>query len=299
MKRLGFSQCAILFGLLGLTLTVSRGHTNTLIVPKEAENRFGSVWADPFFFGQGYVEQVYAASEFAGVPEDVFVLTEISFRIDDLATRPLDAVKPFITLEMNVFPGSMEEIVQRKSGIVTPQITVFSGTNVHLTAREGLVGAFDVRFTLQQPFVYDRRLGHLCLSVLSWGEYSGRARDMDAQGIFIVPGDSTSGISFERGVYIYREPIGTKQVTPTVMVTRFIHTATLAVIEGIGRFEETVQIDVRIIGSARTIRVEGSSDVNGPYSVEPNTEINMMGEGKVRCVIRASDSGRYFRIQVE
>lgn len=193
MKR-PHCRTALLVSLLPLLLGSARSQTNTFIVPKEAESALGPSAVDPFFSTVS-AEQAYAATEFGSLPSDVIAITEIAFRVDEALARPLDATFKDLILHMNVFTGSMQEIVARGSGLQNPISTVYYQTNAHLTGRPGQVDGFDVRFPLRVPFLFDRRRGQLVLEINAGVQIDGKAMvHMDAIG------DPVGG--FDREAYI-------------------------------------------------------------------------------------------------
>ena len=294
MKRRRFSsRLFLLVSVLSLLVTHIEGQTNAIIIPAEAEEMFGDSFADPFFFSS-YVEQIYGQSEFADAPGDVLNITSIAFRVDESSRRALDAEKPEIMLWMNIFRGAMEEVVEKKTGVQNPVSVVFREQNVHLLGRTGLVEAFDVSFALETPFVYDRRLGQLVVTILSNGQYTGTGTSMDAHGIY-----GNGGISFERGAYIYIEPFGVRRVVARLMDSKISYHTKGATIETIEVTQGSVFITFTVIGIDGTTEVEGAPFVNGPYTVEPNAQYTTTPEGKTRAMIPVSTDDRFFRVRLE
>lgn len=284
----GISSSVFGVGILISTLGAVHAGTSTLIVPKEAEISFGSTFADPFF-GYSYVEQIYAASEFSALPADIITLTEVAFRVNESSLEALDVVIPRVQLLMNVFSGSMQEAVDRQSGVEAPVVVVLDGRDVHLTGRAGQVQAYDVRLPFQTSFAYDRRLGQLVLSILTEGGYSGKVLGMDAYGML---GE------FDRGAHILTEPLGQRRARAIILATEFVYQMLSATIDAIRRVADSIQIDFSVVGEPRDIIIEGSEMVTGPYTVEGGAELTATGEGKMRAIIPMSSNNRFYRVRL-
>jgi hypothetical protein len=168
--------------------------TNTLIVPPEASNQAGNSFANALTGPDG--QQVYSAGEFSAAESDILLFTGVSFRVNDNGGT-LNAVLPRVTLRMATFPGSMAEARRDPFANLAGSITVYDEGDVHLqaaAAAPGTISPFDVKFTFEQPFTYDRRLGQLVLHIHNSNPtmFPAEVNSMDA-----------IGADFDRGIYFH------------------------------------------------------------------------------------------------
>jgi len=276
----------VLLGILSLALAAALGQTNVFYMPKEAEEMPGISAADPFF-GATNDEQVYAAAEFAHVPADIITITEVAFRVYRESHVPLDVVIERLLLRLEIFKGTMAELVAKQTGLKNPTI-VFDRSNVRLVGRMGDSAAFDIRFSLKSPFTYDRRMGHLVLNIISNGSF-GSKTSMDALG-----GDW----SFSRGAYINVEPGGRRSITPKIMAAKFSYKVLSAQIDAIQRFPTEVRLACALSGAPDFIQVESSATVAGAFQSEANVRYDRISPERLLATIPASSASRYFRIQL-
>jgi hypothetical protein len=275
----------------------ARGQTNTIIIPKEVENRFGNLWESAFAVGRDYMEQIYAASEFNEIAAVPILIIELAFRVDNLQTEKV-VTWPSIKLDMDVFPGSMAEIVDRKSGVEdypNSTTTVFEQSNFSFAAKAGDGSSFELRFPLQTPFLYDPRLGQLVLSIHAIDASLG----LDAALIYKTPDDPNSGSTFDRGAYIYWELFGPRQVNPLIAATRITFTSTFLIVNSIRSFGEDFQIYFTPYPSSSKVQIEAATIVTGPYNVENTAEVSSIGNGEMRAVLPITDSRRFFRVRLD
>lgn len=202
-----FYQVAIVVVFFAPTIT-AQIQTNSLVVPETAAHQFGDRGADPFFFAEPPdVTQLYLPSLFTASAEGLSI-TEVAFRKNE-TPGSLDVVVPRITLQMSILPtaanGNLSQTINTA--------IVFDEENVHLRAAAGQgPGAFDLRFQLNLPYVYDPRLGSLVLKFMSSFNPEGRVASMDAQ---------SSG----QAAYYYTEPGGARRVDSLLLVTQFSYSA--------------------------------------------------------------------------
>jgi len=276
----------VLLGILSLALAAALGQTNVFYIPKEAETSFGSTYADPFFQTTND-EQVYAAAEFAHVPADIITITEVALRVSHRSEDRLDVVIERLLLRLEIFKGTMAELVAKKTGLNNPTI-VFDRSNVRLVGRFGDPAAFDIRFPLKSPFTYDRRTGHLVLNIISTGEV-GSKTDMDAFG---------GGGSFSRGAYIDVEDGGRRAISARIMSAKFSYKVLSAQIDAIQWFPTEVRLACTLSGAPDFIQVEGSASVAGAFQSEANVQYHRISPERLLATIPASSASRYFRIQL-
>src|SRR5690606_15791241 len=119
--------------------------------------------------------------------------------------------------------------------------TVYARTNVTLKGQIGAPEDFAVRFTLESPFLFDRRRGHLVLGISATG-HSGGFRRMDAEPGYVLPGDPSTGTSFDRGAFIVAQPFGQRAVLPGTIVTEFAF-KTVVTIDAIRSVTNSVEIE--------------------------------------------------------
>jgi hypothetical protein len=188
--------------------------TNTMIVPREAATGFTEGSADPFFFTERDISQVYGASLFERAGSEVIAITGVAFRKEETTRSSIDVVVPRIILTMSIFPGTVSNATGDFSGNLN-RVTVFDSENVHLFAPAGTQPhtAFSLRFNFAQPFLYDRRLGQLTLNIQSH-QTSGQLGSVDAQ--FSSTGE---------GRYFYYEPGLIPKSSGEVIVSEFSYVA--------------------------------------------------------------------------
>ena len=174
-------------------------------------------------------------------------------------------VKGPLDLRMNIFPGSMQDAVKRGSGARDlPVTTVYYGQNVHFTGPIGQADAFDIRFPLETPFLYDRRKGQLVISEHTGDDgYVGSAARFDAQRT-----------GFDRGVYLGPQFLERPLPVGATTVTKFSFRSVAAFIESIRVATNVVHIEFTVSSGPASIQIEGSAEVAGPYTTEPDVQID-------------------------
>jgi hypothetical protein len=191
--RLGFlpSRSNVLAIVLGIFGCLPDGaQTNVYTVPQELQSAPGNGSA-AFFLDNPHVQQVYAASEFSGLPVDAVMITGIAFRPDELiAGGSLSATIPGLELRLGILRGSIDSIPS--TGFAdTDNSIVFRGQGINLRGQSDL--SFPLTIPFQAPFVYDRRAGQLVLDIFQT-EGSLRSGAFDAErvdhgrGLFIFSG---------------------------------------------------------------------------------------------------------------
>jgi hypothetical protein len=161
----GFHQAlSTVCTIVALLLNVSQNkgaQTNVIYMPTEMETALGSRYENPFSGWYYRYEQVYSSNLFAHLPAETVILTEVSFRAEQ--ERAVSVI-PGALLALNVFQGSMEEIITRGTGYQLDAVRVFEG-DIRWNAIR--TNAFDLRFPLTTPFV-GRRFGYR-LRAVSFG----------------------------------------------------------------------------------------------------------------------------------
>jgi hypothetical protein len=277
MKRHSCFRVILITGLFAVTV-LCRGQTNTIVLPREAEVAFGNAKDDPLFLG--YFEQIYASSEFSDLPIDTILITRIAFRIDETEQR-LTNFGGGVVLRMNTFHGSLEDIVQRKTGRQEPEVTVFEENEFVIPGQPGEL-AFDIRLHLKKPFLYDRRLGHLVLTIDSTG----------GRGIV-----DAWAVSADRGFYIYLHSFLEGYKFESHMLSTEFSYIIPPNIQVIHKFKDDVQIVFSFSGASETLRVEGSNTLNGPYAPIENAELKLLSSSSMRANIPVSTGKQFFRIR--
>jgi hypothetical protein len=187
----------------------AHAQTNTLIVPQEAENGFGSLSFAPFAYSP--FQQVYSATEFEHAQAPLIEITGIAFRLNETGPS-LDVIVPRVELYLNIFRGPMSALDRTSMGanLGLDPIMVFGQPNVRLRAEAGQgAGAFDVYIPFERSFLYDRRAGQLVL----FGRFdSGTGTHQDFDLI---------DASFDRGLLIFPQPLTEPLSRPSILATQF------------------------------------------------------------------------------
>jgi hypothetical protein len=270
------------FAASALVCLSINAQTSVIVLPKEIETTYGNAWTYQFADG----EHIYAASEFDLAPSDVIIITGLAFRVDEAYTNSRAAIWR-IGLEMNVFPGSMKEIIERKTGVTNPIVDVFTGAVTQLP-RNGPSLDYDLVMSFDRPFVYDRRIGPLVVQTRTYSVDNHPFTDIDAQS---VPA--------ERGVHIYTEGgfDPRRIVRPAMATTQFFFVTKQARINEIRRLSDVIQLAITVIGSPlSTVKIEGATVVDGPYSEEPNVRLRVETDGQVIAEISLPVRSRFFRV---
>lgn len=253
---------------------------------------FGDTFENPFFSTMGIEQQAYAASEFGGAPNDVMIITGLAFRLNDHPSgASMDATIPLIRFQIGVFPGPMSLITEDVNWNLPAPLTVYEMRSVRLRAGgKEPPSEFDVKFTFERPFFYDRTRGQLVLEIHSQGQWMGEPGDMDAHRV-----------SFDRGAYIYSEPGGIYRKVGLMMATKFFYKIIAATIDSIRVDTDTnsVEIDFSFTDTPHFVQVEGSPTVDGTFSREPGVELSQVSPGKMRAIVAVSTVNRFFRIQLQ
>ena len=169
--------CAL--ALLTVTaLATARGQTNTLVVPAEMADRYGP--ADLTAYRENQI--IYGADLFAHASEDEIIVYGVAFRLDEKRSS-LNTVVPRIEIFLSTYTRSILEARPHPVWNHGPdRLRVYHGENVLLNvSRNTSPNDFGVAFQFQQPFVYDRRSGHLVLDFnVSFGVESPLVFDVAA-----------------------------------------------------------------------------------------------------------------------
>jgi hypothetical protein len=191
----------------------------------------------------------------------------------------------YVGIYLYVFPGTMDEIIQRKSGIPDdPNLgdRVFSGT-IQLPTNKPDPEVFDLKFPFIFPFIYHPDAGQLVLEFRS-----GIAATLDAQGVV-----------YDRGVHITTEFLGEREVHSGMFVTRFTYQTVFVQINSIHQLESSFEIEFTQYG-AKEIELVGTRDPAGPYALDAEAkieEIQPAGGGRFKAVVPNSRDLRFFRIR--
>jgi hypothetical protein len=196
--------CAV--ALLLTAISPIRAQTNTLVVPSDLANNYGSIGDDPLFYGS--VQLIYGSAEFEAAPTDIIEITGFSWRVDDASSESLDITIPAMKLILGAYPGppsGISDFFQQNLG-PNPVTVLFTQNPVHLVAERGL--GFNAHFAFQTPFFYDRRVGPLVMQIGSATRF-GSSFGFDAE-------DSSEN------VLLYQEPIDGRLVKiGETLVTEF------------------------------------------------------------------------------
>lgn len=226
--RLPIRTTLAAFALLGVAATPA-SHADTLVVPAARETVEGN-GANAIPFGKSPAsanpvryQQVYAASEFAGVG-DLLTITELRFRID--SANGLAAPVQFDEIEVrlsttDVTPDAMDTL-NYDNNVGADDTLVFTGSFLWDACGEGsadCVGAgprdFDLPIPLSQPFVYDPAAGNLLLEVYNNDPTTVIGYFLDVE---VTLGDSVSR------VVQTDSPTGSLQANSAGLVTQFVYT---------------------------------------------------------------------------
>ena len=133
-------------------------------------------------------QQVYLASEFAGVSGPQFV-TQIAFRPDAGSGGAFSATLPNIQINLSTTPRGPDGLSTTFADNVGANDTVVSSGP--LTLSSAFAGpaagpkAFDIVINLLTPFIYNPAAGNLLLDVRNFG--GGRTTQIDAQNTSADP----------------------------------------------------------------------------------------------------------------
>ncbi len=202
-------QSAVVFGWLLLSLLATASTTAqaaTLVVPAGLENTPGNTFADPFFSTVGpSVTQAYSASDFSGISADTISIFGLAFRLDENERGSLEVTIPQVLLTMGISKDPLADLNHLPNSVV-----VFDHP-VQLSVRNGAGPAFDIFFTLDRPFLYNRTLGDLVLQFNSHQTF-GVIAGVDAQ------------FGAEGELYYY-EIGGALRSVPETILTQFTYSA--------------------------------------------------------------------------
>jgi hypothetical protein len=276
MKLPGFQHALSAIALL-LILNVPNGlgaETNDIYVPKELETTLGSRYDSPFF-RYAYFEQIYSSNLFTHLPSDTVIFTELAFRAKNIVSaHTLRGTR----LRMNVFPGSLQEILDRRSGYVFGATTdVFAGDIRFEPTPDPL--DFEIRFVFTTPFQFDRRLGQLVLTMGS--EYSSVIQFNSEYG-------DTNGFALAYD--------GQNTGTHNILATKFSYIVP-PIIESIFAGDKVVEVTFKHFDTLDKVVIEGSPQVRGSYQPIQNATIRSLSPQLGRAIVPNSGGNQFFRIR--
>jgi hypothetical protein len=277
MKGRSSCRSIFVFGLFSLTLVLVEAQTNRLVLPRETQIKFGTQRDDPFF--RSYFEQIYSSFEFSDLPTHTVIITDVAFRIDEGEQVYTNLIGAEVVLQMNTFRGPLAEILERKSGREPPITTVLRRENILMSGSPG-ERMFNLRFHLEEPYLYDWTLGHLVLTINSHGVI-GR---IDAEWV--------DGV---RGFNLYSN-FPDRIFQQEMIATEFSYVIPPS-ISSVRRFGDVVQIEFVYSGSSASIALEGSATVDGPYTTVSNVEFSSLSSWKMIGLMPLSAGDRFFRIR--
>jgi hypothetical protein len=181
-----------LTGLLGLAFSIL---ANAALVV--APNSFASVEGGTFFsfVPAERLQQVFAASQFSGIPAGGALITQIALRPDAANVQTTVLVSPLVTITFSTTSAVPEALSPTFANNVGANPTlVFSGPVNLTTANAGPVGGprnFDVVFNLTTPFLYDPAAGNLLLDLTNSLTGTSGTASLDAS---LVNGDGVSRV---------------------------------------------------------------------------------------------------------
>ncbi len=174
-------KLSLVFLFLFTIAKAASGSAATLVVPPGASEKFGDTYADPFFFAAPpAVVQVYGSSEFASASSDVITITAMSFRLDPADAGSLNVLVPRLVVFMASYSGPLSAIT--RFGLADLQYRVVMDKSVQFKAAPTTPNNFAITLSLDTPYIYDRRLGHLVVDFRPSGSPTGYSfQAIDAQ----------------------------------------------------------------------------------------------------------------------
>src|SRR5262249_29399453 len=130
----------------------------------------------------------------------------------------------------------------------------------------------------------------------------GSTARIDGQGIYVIPGDPTSGGEwpYVRGAYIEHQP-GGNNVSGAFLVTKFTFVPVGATIDAVRVAGDHVQIDYTAVLSGAPVSafLESSAFLTGPYDRETSAELTPLGQDKTRATVPINARAKFFRVVLE
>jgi hypothetical protein len=177
----GFRPLALLGALLFLgAINPAHAIEPTVVVPNSARTTEGDT-NNSFPFNIGIIgipsqryQQVYAASQFGGLPSGGGLITQIIFRPDATFGNAFTSTLPDIQLDLSTTSAPDDGLSTTFANNVGANDTVVFARGP-LTLSSGFTGppggpkAFDIIITLTTPFFYNPAMGNLLLDVRNFG----------------------------------------------------------------------------------------------------------------------------------
>ncbi len=256
--------------------------TNIVIVPESVQSGFGDTLCGVF---STYV--VYAPVLFASLPDDVCVITEIAFRWDEAKGDVPPQSWGHVDISLGTLSGGMEQFVANPGTVPLDAVLVFSNDHTVLSGRSGQSQEFHLRFPLQRPYAYDRRLGPLALEI-----HPGLDPQIDAQNTLVFRGVP------QEGAVTYVEPLGLLRIRAVVIATQFSYVSRTASIDR----AEIVDGSIRLIFHVNYAEAKGSIETSdraaGPYGLIA-TQIEKLDEFSFRASVSATNRLSFFRVRLD
>jgi len=197
----GFRRLTLLGALLLLgAINPAHAIVPTVVVPNSAATTEGDTnnsW--PFNIAAGGLpsqryQQVYAASQFGGLPSGGGLITQIVFRPDAFAGQAFTSTLPDIQIDLSTTSATDDGLSSTFANNVGADDTVVFARGA-LTLSSAFTGPpngpkdFDIIITLSTPFLYNPALGNLLLDVRNFG--GGSTTSFDA---VFTSGDGVSRV---------------------------------------------------------------------------------------------------------
>lgn len=177
----GFQRLTLLVALLLLgAINPARAITPTVVAPNNAatiegnrNNAYPFNISDFHLFSQRY-QQVYAASQFGGLPVGGGLITQIVFRPDAMFGSTFVSTLPDIQIDLSTTSAGDDGLSSTFANNVGADNTVVFARGP-LTLSSAFIGPprgpkdFDIIITLTTPFFYNPALGNLLLDVRNFG----------------------------------------------------------------------------------------------------------------------------------
>ncbi len=266
----------------------SQAATNVVYVPQELENAHGNTWT----YGFAYHEFIYDPSFFGGLASRKILLTSAAFRLEE-EDSAFQAIWPQMKISANVFPGSMEDVIRRRTAVTNP-VVVFSASDLPLGAGQPNSYQFSFEFPFQTPFVYDPRLGKLVLRVIG---PSPVLFDLDAQSVPLVSEEIDGKfvvVPQGAAVVIY----GSSDVRGVVVATKFSYVASEASFEEALLEPASVRMRFRVSGPVERVTLESTLAIGSPFVEETAQPMNVSGD-LFEVSVPRSILNRFFRVRLD
>lgn len=268
-----FLTVSSLQGVLGID-----PNTLPVVIPFGFAGEFGPTSGGLFLGGQE-VQQIYGSALFASTPTDVFEITGVAFRLDQTDGSGFDLQVPHIAIDMGVSANPSRKDMY--ANLPAPS-RVYSGDFLTFPARTNrLPSDFDIAFSFQTPFRYDRRRGDLILQAA--------IRDAGSYGTDAEFGAGT------KSFLLYFTPLGNVAVLNTVMISQFSGQF-LPVITGIQVQDDSIKIVFEASKSNGWI-LEWAPTIIGPYVAEMTATFASIMTNNVAALVTAPQQSRFWRIR--